>query len=155
MDTSKIESIVQSCRSMDGATLPILHEIQTAYGYIPNEAIPIIADGLNLSRAEIHGVVTFYADFHTQPRGKHTVQVCRGEACQAKGSARLEHHARSRLGCDFHETSSDNFVTLEPVFCLGNCGCSPSMRIGDEIYGRVDLERFDEILSELQQGQKE
>jgi formate dehydrogenase subunit gamma len=155
MDIAKIESIVESHRVLAGATLPILHEIQAAYGYIPPEAIPVIAEGLNLSRAEIHGVVTFYADFHTQPRGRHIVQVCRGEACQAKGSGKLEDHAKSKLGCDFHETTVDNFATLEPVYCLGNCGCSPSLRIGDEVYGRVDEDRFDELLSELRQGAEE
>jgi formate dehydrogenase subunit gamma len=149
IDVSKIEAIVEANHKLAGATLPILHAIQARFGYIPDEAIPIIAEGLNLSRAEIHGVVTFYADFRTKPPGKFILQVCRGEACQAKGGGDLEQHAKHIIGCDFHETSADQTITLEPVFCLGNCGCSPSIRVGDEVFGRVDAERFDEIVGEL------
>jgi formate dehydrogenase subunit gamma len=149
IDVSKIETIVNAKKTLAGATLPILHEIQHNFGYIPDEAISIIAEGLNLSRAEIFGVVTFYADFRTSPPGKHILQVCRGEACQAKGGCDLEAHAQTSLGCRFHGTSDDQLITLEPVFCLGNCGCSPSIRIGDEVYGRVDGNRFDELVADL------
>ncbi|MEQ1904871.1 MAG: formate dehydrogenase subunit gamma [Pirellulaceae bacterium] len=147
--TSRIEAIVEAHRLRPGATLPILHDIQADFGYIPDEAIGIIATGLNLSRAEIFGVVTFYADFRTTAPGRHVVQVCRGEACQAMGGEALECHAKSKLGVDFHGTSSDKSITLEPVFCLGNCGCSPSVRVGDEILGRVDPDSFDELVDEL------
>ncbi|HMO15969.1 MAG TPA: formate dehydrogenase subunit gamma [Pirellulaceae bacterium] len=148
-DSTRIAAIADKHRSRPGATLPILHDIQAEYGYIPDEAVPIVAETLNLSRAEIHGVITFYADFRTTPPGRHIVQVCRGEACQAKGGEALEEHAKKKLGVDFHETTADQNVTLEPVFCLGNCGCSPSVRVGDEILGRVDAERFNELLDEL------
>ncbi len=147
--TSRIESIVEAHRKRPGATLPILHDIQAEFGYIPDESIRIVAEGLNLSRAEVFGVVTFYSDFRTAPPGRHVIQVCRGEACQAIGGEALECHAKTKLGVDFHETSSDQAITLEPVFCLGNCGCSPSVRIGNEILGRVDHERFDELVDEL------
>jgi formate dehydrogenase subunit gamma len=149
IDVSEIEAIVEANRRLVGATLPILHAIQARFGYIPDEAIPILAEGLNLSRAEIHGVVTFYHDFRTKPPGKFILQVCRGEACQAKGGGDLEQHAMRKIGCDFHQTSADQAITLEPVFCLGNCGCSPSIRVGDEVFGRVDQERLDEIVGAL------
>lgn len=151
MDTELIQSIIDRHRHTPGATLPLLHDIQAQFGYIPKPSIPLIADGLNLSRAEIFGVISFYADFRTDPPGKHVVQVCRGEACQAKGGQQLEHHAQSSLGVQFHQTTADGSVTLDPIFCLGNCGCSPSIRIGDEIYGRVDPARFDELIGQLGQ----
>jgi formate dehydrogenase subunit gamma len=151
IDTTQIESIIEAHRHRPGATLPILHDIQRLLGYIPDDAVPLIADGLNLSRAEIFGVITFYADFRQTPPGRHVLQLCRGEACQAMGSESLEEHAKAALGIDYHETSADQAVTLEPVFCLGNCACSPSLRCGDRILGRVDRERLDLLLQELRQ----
>lgn len=148
MDTATIQAIVDAHQHRPGATLPILHDIQAALGFIPDEAIAIVAHGLNLSRAEIYGVVTFYADFRTTPPGRHILQICRGEACQAKGSRDLEAHARRALGIDFHETTADGAISLEPVFCLGNCACSPSVRLGDEILGRVDAAVFDDLVAE-------
>jgi formate dehydrogenase subunit gamma len=148
-DTNRIEAIIDAHRHRPGATLPILHDIQEAVGYVPEESIPLIADALNLSRAEIYGAVTYYSDFRMQPAGRHIVQVCRGEACQAKGGCDLEEHAKRSLGVDFHETTRDREITLEPVFCLGNCACSPSMRVGDEIFGRVDEVTFDEVIRDL------
>jgi len=147
MDTVAIQAIVDAQRDRPGATLPVLQAIQAALGYIPEEAIGIVAEGLNLSRAEIYGVITFYADFRTTPPGRHIVQICRGEACQAKGSLQLEVHAKQRLGIDFHETTTDQAISLEPVYCLGNCACSPSVRIGDDVLGRIDSARFDELVS--------
>lgn len=152
IDLTKIETIVAAHANRPGATLPILHAIQHELGYIPDEAIEVIASGLNLSRAEIYGVVTFYADFRRTPPGRHVIQVCRGEACQAVGGRDLEAHAQRSLGCHFHATSPDGSVSLEPVFCLGNCACSPSIRVGDEIYGRVDARQFDQLVLELQKG---
>jgi len=152
MDLSRVQAIVEKHAGRPGATLPILHDIQAELGYIPDEAIAVVAEGLNLSRAEIFGVVTFYADFRREPVGKHLVQVCRGEACQAMGGRKLEEHACQSLGCEFHQTTADGAVSLEPVFCLGNCACSPSIRIGDEIYGRVDEGQFDELIGELRGG---
>jgi len=154
IDTTQIDSIIQAHRHRPGATLPILHAIQHEIGFIPDEAIPLIADGLNLSRAEIYGVITFYADFRQTPPGRHVLQLCRGEACQSMGSELLEEHAKVVLGIDYHETSSDQAITLEPVYCLGNCACSPSLRYGDRVLGRVDRKRLDLLLQELRQEDK-
>ncbi|MFM7562130.1 MAG: formate dehydrogenase subunit gamma [Planctomycetota bacterium] len=152
MGLSRVQAIVEKQAGRPGATLPILHDIQAELGYISDEAIAVVAEGLNLSRAEIFGVVTFYADFRREPVGKNLVQVCRGEACQAMGGRKLEEHACRSLGCEFHQTTADGSVSLEPVFCLGNCACSPAIRIGDEIYGRVDESQFDELMGELRGG---
>jgi formate dehydrogenase subunit gamma len=105
---------------------------------------------LNLSRAEVHGVITFYHYFRHTPPGRHTLHICRAEACQAMGSDALEAHAKQTLGIDYHENTSDGEFSLEPVYCLGNCACSPSMMVGTEVYGRVTPERFDEIIAEAQ-----
>ena len=153
MNLDRVETIVEYHSQRPGATLPILHDIQHEYGYIPAEAIPLIATGLNLSRAEIYGVISFYADFRTTSPGKHVIQVCRGEACQAKGGQQLEAHAQQSLGTEFHQTTADRAVSLEPVYCLGNCGCSPSVRIGDSVYGRVSPQRFDELVGALDSPQ--
>jgi formate dehydrogenase subunit gamma len=130
-----------------GALLPILHAIQDRFGYVPESAVPIVANVLNLSQAEVHGVVTFYHFFRTKPPGRHTVYVCRAEACQSMGSRALESHARRKLGVDFHETTADDRFTLEPVYCLGNCACSPTVMVDETVYGRVTPERLDEILA--------
>jgi formate dehydrogenase subunit gamma len=129
-----------------GALLPILHAIQDQYGYLPETAVPIIADVLNLSRAEVHGVVTFYHFFRTHPPGKQTLYVCRAEACQSMGSRALENYARAKLKIDFHETTADGRFSLEPVYCLGNCACSPAVMVDETVYGRVTPQRLDEIL---------
>ena len=145
-----VENAVESHRDRIGALLPVLHAIQDMFGFIPPEAIPLLAGAMNLSRAEIHGVMSFYHDFRSEPPGKHIVHLCRAEACQAMGAAGLEQHARERLGIDYGETTNDGQFTLEPVYCLGNCACSPSIRINDEIHARVSLERFDELISGLE-----
>lgn len=132
-----------NCR---GGLMPLLHEIKASLGYIPKKSVADIASGLGLSRAEVHGVISFYHDFHDHPQGKTMVQVCRAEACQAMGSRQLEIHVKKRLGIDYGETTNDGKFSLEPVYCLGNCACSPSIRIGDDIFARVDSARFDEIL---------
>jgi len=133
-----------------GGLLPLLHEIQASLGYIPKNTVAGIASGMGLSRAEVHGVISFYHDFHTEPRGQTSIHLCRAEACQAMGSRVLEQHVKTRLGIDFGGTTADGRFSLEPVYCLGNCACSPSIRINDEIYARVDAHRFDELLDELQ-----
>ena len=145
-----VENIVESHRDRIGALLPVLHAIQDMFGFIPPEAIPLLAGAMNLSRAEIHGVMSFYHDFRSEPPGKHLVHLCRAEACQAMGASSLEQHARERLGIDYGETTKDGQFTLEPVYCLGNCACSPSIRINDEIHARVSLEKFDELISGLE-----
>ena len=126
--------------------MPVLHEVQHRLGHIPRDAVPLIAKALNLSRAEVQGVIGFYHDFRQAPPGEQTIQVCRAEACQANGGKELERHARERFGIDFGETTPDGKFTLEPVYCLGNCACTPSVRIGDEVHAYVTPERFDTLL---------
>lgn len=147
--TADLDALIQTHRTLPGATLPILHAIQNAWGYIPDEALPRIATALNLSRAEVQGVVSFYHHFRRTPPGRHVVQVCRAESCLAMGAEALEAHARATLGIDLHQTSADGAVTLEPVYCLGNCACSPSIRVDDDIHGRMSPRRFDAVVAEL------
>ncbi|HTT08703.1 MAG TPA: formate dehydrogenase subunit gamma [Gammaproteobacteria bacterium] len=143
-----IAEVIEELKTLPGALLPVLHRIQDALGYIPADAIPAVAEGLNLSRAEVHGVITFYHHFRTTPPGRHTLQICRAESCQSMGSEALEQHAKRRLGIDYHETTTDGSYSLEPVYCLGNCACSPAVMIDHELHGRVTPERLDAILAE-------
>lgn len=129
-----------------GALLPVLHAIQDELSYIPAEVVPGIAKVLNLSRAEIHGVISFYHLFRTQPAGEKTVFICRAESCQAMGSRELEAHAKASLGIDFHETTADGAFSLEPVYCLGNCACSPAIMINERVHSRVTPDYFDELI---------
>ena len=144
-----VTQVIADLKDKPGALLPILHGIQDELGYVPAETVPIIADALNLSRAEVHGCISFYHYFRDTPPGKHTIHLCRAESCQAMGSKALEDHVKSRLGIDFHETTSDGAFSLEPVYCLGLCACSPSMQIGDEVYGRVSAESFDDAVKQV------
>jgi formate dehydrogenase subunit gamma len=130
-------------KDQPGALLPVLHGIQAAVGYVPEEAIPLVAREMNLSRADVHGVVSFYHFFRTRPAGKRVIYLCRAESCQAMGAVKLEQHVKQRLGVDFHETTEDGVYTLEPVYCLGNCACSPAMMVDDELKGRVTPASFD------------
>ena len=139
--------ILDAHQAMPGNLLPILHGIQDTLGYIPPAAVEDIAKALYLSKAEVHGVVSFYHYFRTTPPGKHTVRICRAESCQAMNGKALESHAKNTLGIDFHETTSDERFSLEPVYCLGNCACSPSITIDDEVHGRVTPEKFDQLLA--------
>jgi len=145
-----VEVTVEAHRGSVGALLPVLHAIQDKLGHVPPDAVPMIAGALNLSRAEVHGVISFYHDFRTEPGGEHTLQLCRAEACQAMGARELEKHVHERLGIGFGETTSDGLVTLEPVYCLGNCACAPSLRINDQVHARVSPGRFDELMAELE-----
>jgi formate dehydrogenase subunit gamma len=149
MDVSRIEAIVEAHRHRPGATLPILHDLQQAFGHVPPEAIAIIAHTLNLSRAEIFGVASFYKHFHLKPVGKHVVEVCRAESCQAVGGRALEARAVKKLGISWGETTDDGHFTLAPVYCLGACACSPAVRVGDELHGRLTEERFEALLDQL------
>lgn len=135
-----------------GALLSVLHAVQAEVGYLPADALNRLAVAFNRSRAEIHGIVSFYRDFRTAPGGRHRVQICRAEACQSMGSAALEEHARVLLGVDYGETSADGEITLEPVYCLGNCACSPSVRIDDRVHGRVDPGRLEELVADLRRA---
>lgn len=152
MDPLRLEAIISAHGQEPGALLPILHEIQAAVGYIPVATIAPIASALKLSRAEVHGVISFYADFRTEPAGKHTLQICRAEACQARGSTALVAHAQTTLGISDHQTTADGRITLEPVYCLGLCACSPSVRVGDRLLGRVDIAALDGLLENLREG---
>jgi formate dehydrogenase subunit gamma len=145
----EIGRLIERHADLPGALLPMLHALQDEFGCVPGQAVPVIAQRLNLSRAEVYGVITFYHHFRTHPPGRHIVQVCRAEACQAVGATALEAHAKQGLGIDFHETTADGAVTLEAVYCLGNCATGPSLRVDDDIVGRVTPARFDEIIAEL------
>jgi formate dehydrogenase subunit gamma len=141
-----VVSAVQKYADMPGGLLPLLHEVQASLGHVPKDCVAAIASGMGLSRAEVHGVIGFYHDFHDQPRGQTTIHLCRAEACQAMGSRKLEAHVKTRLGIDYGGTTEDGRFSLEPVYCLGNCACSPSIRIGDDVFARVDAKRFDQLL---------
>ncbi len=146
-----VQEITTALKDKPGALLPILHAIQDAMGYVPEESVPAIAKALNLSRAEVHGVISFYHYFRETKPGKHTIHLCRAESCQAMGGKQLEQHVKTRLGIDFHETTTDGKFSLEPVYCLGNCACSPAMQIGNEIYGRVSADSFDTAINETKE----
>lgn len=148
-EKAQIAQIVEGLKDKPGAMLPILHGIQDRIGYVPEVAVPIIADALQQTRAEVHGVISFYHHFRTHPAGAHVVYVCRAEACQALGSRQLEGHVKKKLGVDYHQTTPDGEFTLEPVYCLGNCACGPSLRVNDDIHGRMTTARFDGLVDEL------
>ncbi len=146
-EIESLRAIVAERKAMPGAMLPILHAIQHAFGHIPADAVPLIAQELNLSRAEVHGVITYYPHFRQQAPGRHTVRVCRAEACQAVGGQALAAHASRALGCDFQETTPDGIFTLEPVYCLGQCACGPALMIDDDVYARVSIDKFDALMA--------
>ncbi|MDT8407611.1 MAG: formate dehydrogenase subunit gamma [Methylococcales bacterium] len=155
-DSSTAQAIADAIaqnKDIPGALLPILHAIQDNLGYVPKDAVPDIANALNLSRAEVHGVISFYHYFRTTPPGKHTIRICRAESCQAMNGKALETHAKQRLNADWHETSSDGQFTLEPVYCLGLCACSPSVMIDDQVHGRVTPEVFDDLIATAKKGE--
>jgi formate dehydrogenase subunit gamma len=145
----QVQAIAERFATTPGGLMPLLHAVQENLGYVPADAVPIIARALNLSRAEVHGVLSFYHDFKSAPQGRNVIRVCRAESCQAMGAVDLAAHIQRRLGIGFGETSKDGEFTLEPVFCLGNCACSPAIVIGDDIHGHVTKSRFDEILKNL------
>ena len=142
--------IVTSHSHMEGPLMPILHAVQHAFGHVPEEAVPVLARELNLSRAEVHGVVTFYHDFRRELPGKHVLKMCRAEACQAMGCERLVERAEDKLGVECGSTSADGRVTLEAVYCLGLCATAPSAMIDGRIVGRLNPAKLDEILKEAQ-----
>ncbi|MFU8789628.1 MAG: formate dehydrogenase subunit gamma [Methylobacter sp.] len=145
-----VQEIIATLKDKPGALLPILHGIQDALGYIPADSVPAIAAALSLSRAEVHGVISFYHYFRDTPPGQQTIHLCRAESCQALGGRKLEDHVKSTLGIGFHETTADGKFSLEPVYCLGNCACSPAMQIGKAIYGRVSGDSFDAIINNIE-----
>jgi formate dehydrogenase subunit gamma len=151
-DAETGRGIIRAHKHLEGALLPILHAIQDEFDYVDAAAVPVIADELNLTRAEVHGVISFYHDFRKEPPGRHIVKICRAEACQSVGGRDSEAHAKERLNADFHETSADGRYTLDPVYCLGNCACGPSAMIDGRLYGRVTPKRFDQLIDALEGG---
>lgn len=137
-----IRQIVASHAGLEGPLLPILHAVQAAYGHLPPAAVPVIADALNLSRAEVHGVISFYHDFRTEPAGRRVLKLCRAEACQSLGGAAVAEATLAGLGIDWHGTTPDRAVTVEPVYCLGLCACGPAAMLDDRPLGRVDAPRL-------------
>jgi len=147
-ESALVRRIVAEHKGRPGPLLEVLHAVQAALGFIPAGAVPVVAEGLNLSRAEVHGVVTFYHYFRRSRPGKHTVSLCQAEACQSMGSEALAAHARRRLGIGFHETTANGQFSLEPIYCLGNCACSPAAMIDGRLYGRVTADAFDKLVAE-------
>ncbi len=145
-DEARILAAVERHRHRDGPLIEVLHEVQADFGCIPSGAVPVIARALNLSRAEVHGVVSFYHHFRTKAPGRHVLQICRAESCQAAGGRAIESHAQKRLGVGFGQTTPDGRLTLEAVYCLGLCACSPAAMLDDEVHGRVTPERLDALI---------
>jgi formate dehydrogenase subunit gamma len=141
--------IIDQFKGKEGPLLPILHELQDEFGYVPPEILPLIAHALNISRAEVHGVFTFYHDYRDHPAGRHVLKLCRAEACQSMGGDALADRARQLLGIDWHGTTADGAVTLEPVYCLGLCACAPAAMLDGDVIGRLDAEQLDEIAAEV------
>ncbi|QPC86703.1 formate dehydrogenase subunit gamma [Mesorhizobium sp. NBSH29] len=141
--------IVQEFKGVEGPLLPILHALQHEFGHVPQVALPAIAHGLNISNAEVHGVVSFYHDYRSKPAGRHVLKVCRAEACQSMGGEALAAQLSQALGIGFHETSADGSVTLEPIYCLGLCACAPAVMLDGQVMGRVDQDAFDAIIEEV------
>ncbi|WP_273249612.1 formate dehydrogenase subunit gamma [Sediminimonas qiaohouensis] len=143
-----MQPLIERHLQQEGPLLPILHSLQEAFGHIPQAAASLIADALNITRAEVHGVVSFYHDFRDVPAGRHVVKICRAEACQSMGGAALADAALERLGVAWHGTTADGAITIEPVYCLGLCACGPAAMVDGELVGRVDAARLDTILKE-------
>jgi formate dehydrogenase subunit gamma len=145
----RVRAITARLRDLRGPLLPVLHAVQHELGHVDTADVPVIADVLNLAVAEVHGVVTFYRDFRREPGGRATVRICQAEACQAVGAEALGAHARRRLGVEFGQTTSDGAVTLDEVFCLGNCALGPAVQVDGRLHGRVSPARFDALLGEV------
>ena len=145
---ARLEEIIAAHQHREGPMLPILHDIQAEWGYVPQEAQPVIANALGLTRAEVHGVVSFYHDFRDHPSGKHVLRLCRAEACQSMGADALADEVRAAFGIDFHETTPDGRLTLEPVFCLGLCACAPSAQMGERLLGRATVAKVRKLVAE-------
>lgn len=145
----RVKGILAQHKMLEGALLPILHSIQAEFGHIPQEALPLIAKDLNISRAEVHGVISFYHDFREASAGQHVLKLCRAEACQAVGADKVAAHAQHELGIDWHGTTPNGKVTLEPVFCLGLCACGPAALVDGKLVGRVDEAKLSQIIRGL------
>lgn len=144
--TEIMTALLADHAGLEGPLLPILHAVQAEFGFIPGDVVQIIADHLNITRAEVHGVITFYHDFRDAPAGKHIVKICRAEACQSVGANALSDRAFKKLGVEWHGTTANGNVTLEPVYCLGLCACGPAAMVDGKVVGRVDEAKLDAIL---------
>ena len=149
-DEARGAEIIAEHAGQEGATLVILHALQEAFGHVPQAAIPMVAKAFNLSRAEVHGVFTFYHDFRHKPAGRHVLKLCRAEACQAAGGDALAARAEVRLGVALGNTTADDRVTLEPIYCLGLCATAPSAMLDGRLIGRLDQKRLDALVAEAQ-----
>lgn len=147
--TEIMAAILAQHGNLEGPLLPILHAVQAEFGFIPSDVIQIIGDYLNITRAEVYGVITFYHDFRDAPAGKHIVKICRAEACQAVGANALSQRAFEKLGVEWHGTTANGAITLEPVYCLGLCACGPAAMIDNKVVGRVDAAKLDKLLTEV------
>lgn len=145
----QIEAALAAHRGCPGPLLQVLHAVQDRLGYVPPAAVPIIADELNLSRADVHGVVTFYHHFRQAPAGRHVIQLCQAEACRSMHCEKVTEYAQRKLGVELHGTTPDGRYTLEPVYCLGNCACGPSAMIDGELHSRVTPDSFDALIAPL------
>ena len=148
-ELDKVSECIEKFKDKPGALLPLMHAIQDNIGYIPEDCYSQIAKAYNHSVAEVHGFVTFYHHFRRHPAGKNVLQICRAESCQSMGSEALEAHCKQTLGIDYHQTTEDNLITLEPIYCLGNCACSPAVMMNDEVIGRVTKEKINDLIKKL------
>ena len=146
-DAEAASALIDDHKHLDGAMLPVLHALQERFGYIDDDAIPLVAEALNVSRAEVFGVITFYHDFRRKPAGRHVLKVCRAEACQSMGCEGLVEHLAAEHGLSMGETSADGRVTVETVYCLGNCALSPAVMMDGELVGRVDRDTLDGLMA--------
>jgi len=144
----RIREIIAEHVTLEGPLLPIFHALQAEWGHVPGIATPLIADALNITQAEVHGVMSFYHDFRSAPAGRHVVKICRAEACQSVGGEAISARAMKLLGVDWHGTTKNGAVTLEPVFCLGLCACGPAAMVDGRVVGRVDVAKLERILTE-------
>ena len=147
-DLSEATRIVERRSGEKGATLPVLHDLMARFGYVDKAIVPVLADALNLSRAEIHGTITFYHDFKDHPPGRRTIKVCRAEACQSRGVVAMSDALKRKLGIAWPGTTADGAITIEPVYCLGLCACAPAVLIDDEPMGNVDVHAVDDLIAE-------
>lgn len=147
-NADEAQEIIAQHRELPGAMLPVLHALQDAFGYVDDAAVPAIAEALNVSRAEVHGVISFYHDYRSAPAGRHVLKVCRAEACQSMGCNALVDHLEASLGIELGGTTKDGAVTLEAVYCLGNCALSPAVMLDGKLHGRVTPARAERLLSE-------
>lgn len=146
---AEIGTLIAAHLHLEGPLLPILHAIQSAFGHVPADAIPLIATALNITKAEVHGVVSFYHDFRDAPAGRHTLRICRAEACQSRGATALAEDTLTALGVGWHGTTANGAITVEPVYCLGLCACGPAAMVDDRVVGRLDGTRMRALLKEI------